>query len=568
MGMKPIEIVWTINVGHQHQIILKRTAGHFTDTLSLLVDGQQILSAPAGGFSSNRGRHQFKLDEHQLELRWIWGSMTGDPEVLVLMDGETTLASSGTPEGIARAANSKFRTRPTAITDLQAAGIVSAVILAIWGVSIGLHFYVWRWVAGILFLIAPVVATLFLVTETRFRRVVCWSPLLALMLAFWFSPFNNIISTRLSPMAAPLSEQIISFRRDRANLQSLFVVALDKEAPTKGSGTGSAVVIRRAGNVCFVLTAKHVIEGFHSSRLPILVLDKHWKGDLAQLTELFKDKDKTDIFSPIIYRHPTQDWAVLVMRDPKGEAVAAPIASHPLRENDWVLAIGNPHGEPFHDHGRVVGFRSDQGLELPLHSAVIAPGSSGGPLYDRDFCLAGINIAQARQTAISREQSVAVPISVLQGLTFAAVGVSAVTGATINGTWTDLGAIVAPGESIHASAIGSWIVDSNIFRTWGCDAGGMSEKGNEYIKERLFKEYPLGALLIGVRQPGKGEPTILGTFDDARRETFVLDQGQGGIRITSIKSHVGGQLMARINDGENGNGANKGQIDLAVMVVK
>jgi len=110
MGMKPVEILWTVNVVKQHQVTVKRTAGSFTDTLSVTVDGQQVYSGPAGGFSANRGRHQFMLDERPVELRWVWSDMTGDPAALVLMQGETVLASSGTPEQIARASSPDFQT--------------------------------------------------------------------------------------------------------------------------------------------------------------------------------------------------------------------------------------------------------------------------------------------------------------------------------------------------------------------------------------------------------------------------------------------------------------------------
>lgn len=133
MGMKPIEFTWTINVAKPHQVIVRRVAGKLSDTLSVTVDGTQVLSVPSGGFSASRGRHQFTIDDSQLELRWIWSGMTGDPAAIVLMEKEKILASSGTPEAIAKASSAEFSSsRPMAMILTIAAVAMLGAVGALW----------------------------------------------------------------------------------------------------------------------------------------------------------------------------------------------------------------------------------------------------------------------------------------------------------------------------------------------------------------------------------------------------------------------------------------------------
>lgn len=128
MGMKTIEITWNVTLDKLHQLLVKRVGGWWSDTLSLTVDGAQLLSVPAGGMSSSRGIHRFVLDQRQLEFRWVWGS-SGDPEALVLLEGETVLASNGTPEAVSRTTRPSFstRSRKGLIGLLVTLGVLAAV---------------------------------------------------------------------------------------------------------------------------------------------------------------------------------------------------------------------------------------------------------------------------------------------------------------------------------------------------------------------------------------------------------------------------------------------------------
>jgi len=95
------------------------------------------------------------------------------------------------------------------------------------------------------------------------------------------------------------------------------------------------------------------------------------------------------------------DLAVLRLRDASELPVAKLGSSAALEVGDWVVAIGNPMGL---EHSASVGIVSGKGrgslglyrdsyLDFLQTDADIAPGSSGGPLFDFDGNVVGINTA-------------------------------------------------------------------------------------------------------------------------------------------------------------------------------
>jgi hypothetical protein len=281
-------------------------------------------------------------------------------------------------------------------------------------------------------------------------------------------------------------------------------------------------------------------------------------------------------YSPNIYRDTDLDLAILVMRDPSGRAMPAAAATAPLVRGNWVLAMGNPgRGSVFQDRGRIVDFLVDGGRTQILHDAVIEHGSSGGPLYNRHFELIGINVKRwpaGRSPTPGIAQELAGALSVkdlLDRVALGAVDVPAMPNDTRQdgktaGSWVDCGVAVRPGQTVYMSARGFWTVDekTSLETVRRCDAGGFSDKGRDYLKERLIAPCPLGCLLVGIQGTGTAEPEVLGTFDDARAETVVV--GRGGLRTTWFTASRAGRLVARINDRDVE--SNGGQIELAVVV--
>lgn len=137
----------------------------------------------------------------------------------------------------------------------------------------------------------------------------------------------------------------------------------------------------------------------------------------------------------LVARAPGRDLAVLKLFGTMPEP--APRAPSPtLRAGDPVIAVGNPFGRGLSMAGGVVsGFDREiitgpaTRLSGMLQTTVaLSPGSSGGPLFDCDGRVVGINTAVSRASANGQAMGFAIPIeraaetvaSLLDGPTLAA----------------------------------------------------------------------------------------------------------------------------------------------------
>jgi serine protease Do len=171
----------------------------------------------------------------------------------------------------------------------------------------------------------------------------------------------------------------------------------DQQEPRRGQGTG--FIISANGQI---LTNNHVVEG--ADRLRVKLLD-HREFDAR-----------------VIGRDPETDVAVI-----KIDAADLPAVhlgnSDSVRIGEWVLAVGNPLGEPFaftvtagivSAKGRLL-----RGLNLERYAiqdfiqtdAVINPGNSGGPLVNIYGQVVGINSAIASPTGFYQGYGFAIPIN-------------------------------------------------------------------------------------------------------------------------------------------------------------
>lgn len=146
----------------------------------------------------------------------------------------------------------------------------------------------------------------------------------------------------------------------------------------RGRGTGSGFIIDEGG---LVVTNNHVIEGATSIevRLP----------------------DGRRFAADIVGTDPATDLALLRLSGAEDLAAVAVGKSSELRVGDWVVAVGNPMGL---QHSATVGIVSGKGrgslglyadsfIDFLQTDADIAPGSSGGPLFDLHGRVVGINTA-------------------------------------------------------------------------------------------------------------------------------------------------------------------------------
>ena len=146
------------------------------------------------------------------------------------------------------------------------------------------------------------------------------------------------------------------------------------EQPTQSAGSG--VVIRKQGNVGYILTNAHVIG--NATRLSVVLWNRLERP--AQLVGM----------------DPYADLALLRVEEPTLQAITWGDSSR-LRVAEWVMAVGNPYqlGETV-----TLGIVSALGRTNPQISVVadyiqtdaaINPGNSGGALVNRRGELVGIN---------------------------------------------------------------------------------------------------------------------------------------------------------------------------------
>lgn len=158
-------------------------------------------------------------------------------------------------------------------------------------------------------------------------------------------------------------------------------------------GVGSGFIIRSDG---LILTNAHVVRDADSVRVKLA--------------------DRREFNAKVLGVDPATDVAVLKI-DTKDLPTVQFGDSRPLRVGDYVLAIGSPFG---FEHSATSGIVSAKGRSLPGDSYVpfiqtdvaVNPGNSGGPLFDSDGRVIGINSQIYSRTGGYEGLSFAIPIDV------------------------------------------------------------------------------------------------------------------------------------------------------------
>ena len=162
-------------------------------------------------------------------------------------------------------------------------------------------------------------------------------------------------------------------------LEDLFRDFLDRRGPEqrqrRGSALGSGFVISADG---YIVTNNHVIEGADE----ILVEFFDGAGELP---------------AEVIGTDPRTDIALLKV-EPNDPLPFVPFGDSDIaRVGDWVLAIGNPLGQGFSVSAGIISARnrSLQGAydDFIQTDAAINRGNSGGPLFNMDGEVIGVNTA-------------------------------------------------------------------------------------------------------------------------------------------------------------------------------
>ena len=145
-------------------------------------------------------------------------------------------------------------------------------------------------------------------------------------------------------------------------------------APQRSEALGSGFVISNDG---FIVTNNHVIEGADD-------IEVEFFGGKKLKAKLVGTDLKTDI-------------AVLKVESPEALPFVAFGDSNKMRVGDWVLAMGNPLGQGFSVSSGIISARGrelngayDDFLQT---DAAINKGTSGGPLFNMDGQVIGVNTA-------------------------------------------------------------------------------------------------------------------------------------------------------------------------------
>ena len=143
--------------------------------------------------------------------------------------------------------------------------------------------------------------------------------------------------------------------------------------------------------------AQSLGSGFIIDKAGIVVTNNHVIENADQITIYLSNEDSYE--AEVIGRDAKTDIAVLKF-DPKGADITAVSLgdSDTLRVGDWVLAIGNPFGLGGTVTAGIVSARGRDIGSGPYDDfiqtdASINRGNSGGPLFDMDGAVIGINTA-------------------------------------------------------------------------------------------------------------------------------------------------------------------------------
>ena len=146
----------------------------------------------------------------------------------------------------------------------------------------------------------------------------------------------------------------------------------------KAQSLGSGFIIESSGGTALVVTNNHVIDG--ADEISVIL------------------QDNTSLKAEVVGRDESGDIALLRVKTEKPLPVVEFGDSSASRVGDWVLAIGNPFGLGHTVTAGIVSARSRDIRQGPYDDfiqtdAAINRGNSGGPLFNMDGQVIGINTA-------------------------------------------------------------------------------------------------------------------------------------------------------------------------------
>ena len=156
--------------------------------------------------------------------------------------------------------------------------------------------------------------------------------------------------------------------------------------------------------------------GFIVDPTGYIVTNNHVIADADEITVIFEDDAKTNLKAKLIGRDTKTDLALLKVDSPKPLPFVKFGDSDKIRVGDWIVAIGNPFGLGGTVTSGIISARARQLNSGPYDDflqtdAAINKGNSGGPMFNLDGQVIGINSAIYSPTGGSVGIGFAIPAS-------------------------------------------------------------------------------------------------------------------------------------------------------------
>lgn len=293
-------------------------------------------------------------------------------------------------------------------------------------------------------------------------------------------------------------------------------------APSPRSGVGSGFIVSDDG---YILTNAHVVD------------------DAAAIT--VRLRDRTELQATLIGLDTLTDVA-LIKVDADQLPTVRIASSDDIAVGEWVLAIGSPFG---FDQTATQGIVSAVSRTLPSADYVpfiqtdvaVNPGNSGGPLFNTDGEVIGINSQIYSRTGGYQGLSFAIPIDIAMN-----VAEQLKESGQTNRGWLGVGIQdVSPAlaESFGLDRVAGALV-SSVSEGSPADRGGILE-GDIVLKfngKNINRSGELPSLVGAVRSGEKANVTVFRDGDNRDLVVTIGQRGQETVASTDMDSILGMKL--------------------------
>ncbi len=195
------------------------------------------------------------------------------------------------------------------------------------------------------------------------------------------------------------------------------VFGITSYSPDSGSAVGSGVVIRfdAEASKYYILTNYHVVKNY-------VTYATDYPDKIDELSMLIVFPDESHRQATLVGYDTEVDLAVLSFDGSGLEGIEISTFADPndISVSDFVLAVGNPLGYDFYNSvtlGIISGLNrkveTDRYVNYVQHDAEINGGNSGGPIYNLNGEIVGINVSKLATIEIEG-MGFAIPVEIIE----------------------------------------------------------------------------------------------------------------------------------------------------------